>query len=91
MIHKNCETRGVRSSLRAPRAVLPSTAIIRIRPGGGLCRRVASQDDNVASNASRSTACRSRRIVDSLGVRRPIPSRNRAEIGRSWAHSAIAA
>ena len=34
-------------------------------------------------SASRSTACRIRRIVDSAGT--PIPSRSRAPTGRSWA------
>jgi hypothetical protein len=78
------------SSVRAPRAVFPSTATTRIRPGRAGGTRLDSQDDSAASSESRSTACRIRRIVDSLGARRPIPSRNRTLTGRSWAHSAIA-
>ncbi|OZM75460.1 hypothetical protein CFP66_46320 [Pseudonocardia sp. MH-G8] len=73
---------------RAPGADLPSSAIARAGPPvlvglvGPVTRR-ASHPLTAVSSSSGSTRCRTRRIVASLGVRRPVPSRSRTETGRS--------
>jgi hypothetical protein len=64
-------------------------AIIRTA-GIAVAARATSQAEMAPSTASASTACKFRRIVDSLGANRPSPSRTRIPTGRSWAHSAIA-
>src|SRR6478609_4646448 len=81
---------GAPAGVRAPRMVLPSTAMIR-RPASSPTR-VAIHPDIRRSRSLASTWARVRRTVDSEGRVRSasIPMRDNVSRAVSWVHSAIA-